>query len=153
MSSEDRGRIADQLYLDRGASDAAHRADVNLQLGTFDLAATVADTLGLEPGGRLVDVGCGSGQILSRLAERVAPNGEVMGFDISDEAVSSVRERGLRAEVADATIRLRALAARIPPHEWQPVVVEAGHALMGLVAPLDECVDAAQRINSLYENL
>ncbi len=102
MSSKQRGEIAGDLYLNRGASDAAHRCDVNLQLGTFDLAAALADALCLGPGKNLVDIGCGSGQLLARMADRLSPGGYARGFDVAADAVESTRNLGLRAEVADA---------------------------------------------------
>lgn len=101
-SSERPGQIAQDLYLARGARDAAHRCDVNLQLGNFDLGAAILETLRLIPGESLVDVGCGSGTLLQRFSERVAPDGEARGFDISSEAIESARLLGVRADVADA---------------------------------------------------
>ena len=102
MSDDRPGKIADDLYLARGASDAAHRCDVNLQLGDFDLGAALLDALDLRAGQSLVDVGCGSGALLRRFAERVGPGGRAQGFDISPEAVESTRQLGLVADVADA---------------------------------------------------
>lgn len=102
MSSKQRGEIAGQLYVDRGARDAAHRCDVNLQLGTFDLASALSEALCLGAGQNLVDVGCGSGQLLARMADCLSPGGNAWGFDISAEAVESTRKLGLRAEVSDA---------------------------------------------------
>lgn len=72
------------------------------------LEASVA-ALGLRPGQRVLDAGCGPGGVLPLLAEGVAPSGEVVGLDLSrphvERARRLARERGLqdavRVEVAD----------------------------------------------------
>src|SRR5215470_18562003 len=45
----------------------------------------------LEPGMRLLDVGCGPGSITRGLAERVAP-GQVIGVDLSRETLAAARQ-------------------------------------------------------------
>ena len=102
MSSDRPGEIASDLYLNRGANDADHRCEVNLQLGDFDLGGALLDVLNLLPGETLIDVGCGSGRLLERFAERLQPGGLAQGFDISEEAVWATRKRELEADVADA---------------------------------------------------
>lgn len=57
--------------------------------GTFLL-----QRLGLEPGMRVLDVGCGPGNITSRIAEIVGTNGSVVGIDPSQERITiAVGER------------------------------------------------------------
>jgi SAM-dependent methyltransferase len=46
----------------------------------------------LRPGMRVVDCGCGAGNLTLGLAELVAP-GEVVGFDISERAIDEARRR------------------------------------------------------------
>src|SRR5262245_29197870 len=65
--------------------------------------------LGLHDGLRVLEVGCGSGNIACWVAERVGPNGSVLGIDNSpgqiDEARRQAQARGLRNvefQVADA---------------------------------------------------
>jgi ubiquinone/menaquinone biosynthesis C-methylase UbiE len=98
----DRQAVTQELYLQRGAAEASHRCDVNSSLGSFDLLETVVAALELRPGQTVIDVGCGSGQHLVRLAEAVRPGGQARGFDISPDAVAAARLRGVEAEVADA---------------------------------------------------
>jgi len=50
----------------------------------------------LRPSDRILDVGCGSGWLVRRLAALV-PNGSVMGIDVSDEMIR-------RAQVASAAV-------------------------------------------------
>ncbi|MCL2726284.1 MAG: methyltransferase domain-containing protein [Polyangiaceae bacterium] len=64
-----------------------------------------------RPGERALDVGCGAGGTTIALAERVAPDGSVLGVDISEPMLAFTRERiakaGVRAEVVvdDAATR------------------------------------------------
>jgi SAM-dependent methyltransferase len=60
----------------------AEMADlIDLQLSPLGLAAMNA--LAPAPGQVVVDIGCGTGQTLRQLAERVGPGGQVIGVDIS----------------------------------------------------------------------
>lgn len=59
----------------------------------------------LRPGERVLDVACGSGQITAPAAERVEPEGKVVGVDISQKMIDRARERlgsGVRFERAGA---------------------------------------------------
>ena len=51
------------------------------------------EALELKPGERVLDAGCGTGWCLPRLAERVGPGGEVVGFDPSPEMLAIARTR------------------------------------------------------------
>jgi arsenite methyltransferase len=51
------------------------------------------DALSLAPGESVLDVGCGTGWCLPRLAARVGATGEVIGFDPSPEMLALARSR------------------------------------------------------------
>ena len=55
------------------------------------------DRLGLRPGQRVADLGCGSGRTTLELASRVGPAGGAVGVDISAEMLARGRERAARA--------------------------------------------------------
>jgi SAM-dependent methyltransferase len=54
------------------------------------------DRLGLLPGQRVVDLGCGPGRTTLELAARVGPGGQAVGVDISAEMLAGGRERAAR---------------------------------------------------------
>jgi SAM-dependent methyltransferase len=54
------------------------------------------DRLGLLPGQRVVDLGCGPGRTTLELAARVGPGGQAVGVDISAEMLARGRERAAR---------------------------------------------------------
>jgi trans-aconitate methyltransferase len=63
------------------------------------LAGGVLEWLAPQPGERILDLGCGDGQ----LTERIAATGAlVAGVDASPEMVASARSRGIEAEVGNA---------------------------------------------------
>ncbi len=85
----------------------------------------------LRPGERVLDLGCGTGDLSFLAARRVGPAGEVVGVDISPEMLERARRR-LRAKVS-APIRFLladALALPFPDHSFD--VVLAGFVLRNL---------------------
>lgn len=63
-------------------------------------AASFLDEIGLQPGARVLEIGCGPRGCLDLLSARVGPYGSVVGVERSAEAVAIAREfaaeRGLR---------------------------------------------------------
>src|SRR5215470_16214275 len=57
------------------------------------------DRIGLEPGGRALDLGCGPQGVLDLLSERVGPSGHVIGVERNLESVATAKrfvlDRGL----------------------------------------------------------
>ena len=49
--------------------------------------------LGIEPGSRVLDVGCGTGLIIQWLLEAVGPAGRVTGLDIAEKMLIKAREK------------------------------------------------------------
>ena len=72
-----------------------------------DAKLRLTDLLGLQPGERVLDVGCGTGVDSLVMAERVAPGGRLVAVDLSESAVAAAAARlegvaGAEARVADA---------------------------------------------------
>jgi trans-aconitate methyltransferase len=71
------------------------------EVGAFvpTLGAGVFEWLAPQPGERILDVGCGDGQLTSKIA---ASGAEVIGVDASAAMVDGARLRGVRAQVCNA---------------------------------------------------
>lgn len=86
------------------------------------IRARAVRSLGLRPGARVLEVGCGTGRNLSHLVEAVGPGGHVYGVDLSEGMLREARE----------------LVAR---EGWQNVtLVEADAAEYRLPEPVDGAI-------------
>ena len=59
------------------------------------------DRLRLQPGERVLDIGCGSGPTTVELARQVAPEGEAVGADIAPGMIAAARQRAESDGVAN----------------------------------------------------
>src|SRR4051794_39251241 len=95
------------------------------------------EELGIGPGARTLEVGCGNGSISAWLAARVGPGGRAVAVDL-DLSLVDARARGLELRQADI------VAAPIDPASFDLVtaravlhhVADAGAAIRNLVAGL-----------------
>ncbi len=70
----------------------------------------------LEPGQRVLDVGCGAGSTTIEAARRVAPKGAAVGIDISGPALALARERA----VASGVYGVEFIEADAQAHPFDP---------------------------------
>ena len=66
-----------------------------------ELAGGVLEWLAAQPGERILDLGCGDGQLTKRIA---ATGASVIGVDASREMVAAARARGMKADHASAEL-------------------------------------------------
>ena len=77
-----------------------HRAQIpGIGQWDDDLVALIVEVLGLEPGDRVLDLACGSGEHARRLAQRGL---EVVGVDIAPSLVAHCQERAVAEGVSTA---------------------------------------------------
>ena len=76
------------------------------------------ERLGVQPGARTLEVGCGNGSISVWLAERVAPDGEAVALDLD---LSLVDVSALNLEVRQGDI----VAGAVPPRDFDLVTARA----------------------------
>ena len=88
-------------FWDRRAATWERRADgIDAFSDTYGRAAI--DALVLQPGERVLDIGCGPGTSVIALAGRVGPDGEVVGVDISPAMVEAAARRAAAGGVTNA---------------------------------------------------
>jgi ubiquinone/menaquinone biosynthesis C-methylase UbiE len=82
------------------AEDSGQSVLSSLQSHILPLVPDLADRL--TRGARMLDVGCGSGRVIVRLAG-IYPNSRFTGIDLSDEAIASGREAADEAGLTNVT--------------------------------------------------
>ncbi|MBE1526106.1 SAM-dependent methyltransferase [Sphingopyxis sp. OAS728] len=94
---------------DSGTRWAANLARLDVMLEEFGKAAIAAANA--RPGEQILDIGCGSGTSTFPLAERLGPDGYVLGVDISEQLVEIARA----AAPAGAPVEFRCADAASAP--------------------------------------
>jgi ubiquinone/menaquinone biosynthesis C-methylase UbiE len=99
MTTADAVRRGQDSYVLARAPEEYER--LRTQARTWEAATTrVLDTVGLAPGQRCLDAGCGPGETMRLMAERVGPSGSVTGMDVDatlgETAVAMLHARGHR---------------------------------------------------------
>ena len=105
---------------------------------TPETVEAVIDILPLEHRDRVLDVGCGRGELLIRIAERTGASG--IGVDLAEEQIATAREQAA-ARVRDGGLRFETLDASMldePDGSFAlAACVGSTHALGGLAGTLE----------------
>jgi arsenite methyltransferase len=80
------------------AHDSAQLAETydRLSDSQFEGGQRLVDRMRIEPGERVLDIGCGTGRLARHIAGRVGPGGSVVGIDPLADRVALARARGDR---------------------------------------------------------
>lgn len=62
-------------------------------------AKVIIEHLGLEPGMKVLDAGCGPGRLTIPIAQKIGPHGEVVAMDIQPGMLRRVQEKAQAANV------------------------------------------------------
>src|SRR6266436_1829267 len=91
---------APHRYSIRGGEEGKNRLDL---LARVMLPTTVQllDRVGLSPGMKCLDVGCGGGHVALLMAGIVRPHGRVIGTDTDTEILALARKDAEAAKVAN----------------------------------------------------
>jgi ubiquinone/menaquinone biosynthesis C-methylase UbiE len=100
---------------------------------------------GIKKGMRVLDVGCGSGDLSIMASELMGDSGEVVGFDISDDAIATARNAANEKHISMVKF-IRADIAELPKN------IGIFDAIIGRRVLMYQN-DAAQSINSLLPYL
>ena len=100
---------------------------LDAQLDAIGLAAL--ERLEIAPGARVLDIGCGCGSTSLELAQRVGPEGRVVGVDISEPMLSRAEERARIANLSNLTF-VKSDAQR---HAFAPASFDALFSRFGVM--------------------
>ena len=103
------------------APDELRRLDAQSAFLRPATAALLA-SCGLAPGMRVLDVGCGSGEVTMMCADLVGPGGAVLGVDRAPEALDKARDRAELRGAAHARFREADLGSLTAAEPWDAVV-------------------------------
>lgn len=104
---------------------------LDLQLSPLGLVAI--DAMALQSGETVLDIGCGAGQTLLQLAERVGPTGRVIGIDIAARVLDVARSR---TAGIDQICLVQADAAVLALPDGTADCVYSRFGVMGLTEPI-----------------
>jgi ubiquinone/menaquinone biosynthesis C-methylase UbiE len=77
---------------------------------------------GLAPGHRVLDIGCGAGDVSLIAADLVGPNGSVVGIDRSPAAVANARDRARRGDHSNVEFMVGDISEAEPPGQFDVIV-------------------------------
>lgn len=127
VSEEETGAHADHLERSRTVWDRRSDGYDRDERDLAPMREAAIDSLGLEPGDRVLEVGCGPGVNFEQIVSDIGERGSLVGVDYSPEMVERARER-------------------VERHGWGNVEVRRGDAT---TADLGEGFDAAVATLSL----
>jgi ubiquinone/menaquinone biosynthesis C-methylase UbiE len=123
-----------EQYVIRGGREGYERLLVLARERWPDTAA-LFERVGLSPGMRCIDLGCGGGEVTLEMARLVGPGGSVTGIDMDEVKLDLARQAAARSGLGNVEFRLLSL------HDWdEPTAYDAVYCrfvLQHLSRPVD----------------
>jgi len=110
-----------------GHSDAELQRLIDQSRFLGDLTEQVLRQAGLGPGMRVLDIGCGAGDVSFLAASLVGATGSVLGIDKSPEAVALARKRAVQAGLSNVQFEVADVADY---RLTEPVDASVGRAIL-----------------------
>ena len=76
--------------------DLAVRIDIHSKFGARDIDRWMLDLIKLQPGSKILDVGCGSGKQCFSYYDELNGNADITGGDVSNDLLSQAKAENLR---------------------------------------------------------
>ncbi|MBX7144337.1 MAG: methyltransferase domain-containing protein [Oligoflexia bacterium] len=113
---------------------------------TAALSERMLDLAGIGQGSRVLDLATGPGEPALRAAQRVAPDGSVVGLELDNQVLSLAREKARQAGISNLDIRLADATAahQVPSNSFDAVTIRWG--LMYMASPVAALLNAHQAL-------
>jgi len=94
----------EERYVIRGGHEGYRRLKV-LARAAWPGTAEFLDRVGVHPGMRCIDIGCGSGDVTFELARMAGPDGRVTGIDMDEVKLALARDEAAERGMANVEFR------------------------------------------------
>jgi len=105
--------MANQRYVIKGGVEGRERLRLLSQVMAPHTQAVIA-TVGVFPGARCLDVGCGGGDVSFELARVVGPTGQIVGIDLDEAKLDMARSEAAEQGLINVSFEARDVTA------WEP---------------------------------